>query len=120
MILVDTNAWVTHVRSTDPRLVRMLQANRVVTCDIVEGELRLGAGLPTALAEALASLPKVPSPSAAQTLAEVTRHGQVFRASGVGWADAQIIVAAASAGALVYSSDRAVRTVWRRLGHRLP
>lgn len=120
MILVDTNAWVTHVRSSDPGLVHLLEQSRVVTCDVVIGELLLGAGLPKALTSLLALLPRLPCATAAETLLFVRRHDRVFRSSGVGWADAQIVVAGAEAGALVYSSDRAVRKVWRRLGFRLP
>ncbi len=120
MILVDTNAWVSHVRSTDQRLVGMLNQNRVVTCDVVIGELLLGAGLPRGLTAALALIPRLGSPTAAETLAFVQRHIGLFRSSGVGWADAQIIAAGAHAGALLYSSDTAVRKTWRRLGYRMP
>lgn len=119
MILVDTNAWVRHMRVRDPRLVALLLENRVAAADIVIGELLLGAGLPPALGRDLALLPRVPSPTAAQTREYLERHLRSFRASGVGWADAQIILAAANAGARLYSSDRAVRSVWRKLGFRL-
>ncbi|MBI3183507.1 MAG: PIN domain-containing protein [Myxococcales bacterium] len=119
MILVDTNAWVSHARAKDTRLAAMLEQNRVVTADVVLGELMLGSGLPPALVRDLALLPRLPSPSAAQTRAYIERYRRTFRAFGVGWADAQIILTAADSGALLYSSDGAVRTVWRRLGFRL-
>jgi len=119
VILADTNAWVAHVRRSDDRLVRLLLEARIVTCAVVVGELLLGSGLPPALTDSLSRLPAVPSPSAAETVDYISRHRKTFGASGVGWADAQIIVAAAKAGALVYSSDRAVRSVWKRLGFRL-
>jgi predicted nucleic acid-binding protein len=119
VILVDTNAWVTHVRSADLRLVRLLYENRVVTSEVVLGELLLGAGLPPALVRNLELLPQIPSPGATETREYVERHLRIFRVSGVGWADAQIIASSAKAGALIYSSDRAVRSVWRRLGFRL-
>lgn len=120
MILVDTNAWVSHVRAADARLVRLLLENRVVTCEVVIGELSLGAGLPKALTESLALLPMLPCPTATETRRFIDRHAGAFRSSGVGWADTQIILAAANAGALLYSSDIAVRKVWRKLGYRLP
>ena len=119
MILVDTNAWVAHARASDRRLVQFLQTNRVVTCDVVVGELLLGSGLPPAMAKTLQFLPSVPSPTAEETRRFVERRLRLFRASGVGWADAQILVAAANSGALVFSSDHAVRRVWTRLGFRL-
>ena len=119
MILVDTSAWIGHLRRADARLVRLLSQGRVVTCDVVIGELLLGAGLPRALLPALALLPVLPGPSAPQTLDYLRRHQAAFAASGVGWADVQIIVAAVEAGALVYSLDGAIRRVWRSLGFRL-
>jgi predicted nucleic acid-binding protein len=119
VILVDTNAWVAHARRADVRLAGFLEDNRVVACDVVTGELMLGSGLPKGMARDLARLPSVPSPTAGDTRRFIERHGRVFSASGVGWADAQILLAAINSGALVYSSDRAVRTVWRKLGFRL-
>ncbi|MBL9037896.1 MAG: PIN domain-containing protein, partial [Archangium sp.] len=120
VILVDTNAWVAHIRASDRQLVELLEQDRVVTCDVVLGELALGIGLPNALRTHLALLPMLPSPSAVETRRAIERRLPVFRASGIGWADAQIIVAAAEAGALLYSSDNAMRAVWRKLGFRLP
>ncbi|HET8934228.1 MAG TPA: hypothetical protein VFN67_12335 [Polyangiales bacterium] len=38
------------------------------TCDVVIGELALGAGLPKTLARDLAALPKLPSPTALETV----------------------------------------------------
>ena len=119
MILADTNAWVAHIRRGDGRLVGLLEQNRVVTCDVVLGELMLGAGLPPALHRDLALLPRVPCRTVSQTRGFVERHRAIFRVSGVGWADAEIIAAAADAGALLYSADDAVRAVWRKLGYRL-
>ncbi|MBI2893314.1 MAG: PIN domain-containing protein [Deltaproteobacteria bacterium] len=120
MILVDTNAWVDHLRRSDPRLIGFLRSSRAVTCDVVMGELLLGSGMPTDLHELLARLPVVPSPAAAETRFFVERHRRSFRASGVGWADAQIILAAFASGCRIYSSDKSVRAVWRSLGLRLP
>lgn len=120
MILVDTNAWVSHLRAADRALQALLEQNRVVTCDVVIGELLLGTGIRNDVHQALMQLPMVPCPTAVETRAFVERHHRVFRGSGVGWADAQIILAASSTGALVHSSDRAVRRVWRALGFRLP
>jgi predicted nucleic acid-binding protein len=118
VILVDTNTWISHVRESDPKLVHLLEQNRVVTCNVVIGEFLLGSGLPQRLNKDLPLLPIIPSPSAFETRRFVERHVRIFRSSGVGWADSQILVAATNAGALVYSSDRAVQKVWRQLGFR--
>jgi len=118
LILVDTNAWVRHLREADPRLVTFLLQGRVRTCDVVIGELLLGAGLPARFAKDLGALPRVPSPSPLATREFIERHRRVFAGSGVGWADAQVIHAAVNVGARIHSADRAVRRVSSAL--RLP
>ena len=118
MILVDTSVWVRHLRATDSRLVRLLRDRRVVSCEIVLGELLLSSGLPAGVEADIVLLPKIPSPSAAETISYVRRHQRAFRAAGAGWADAEIIVSAGAAGALLYTADRAQRAVWRALGFR--
>ena len=119
MILVDTSAWIRHLRARDSRLVKLLTELRVVTCDVVVGDLALGSGLPPEFRGLLAHLPKVATPSSRDVLDFITRHDKAFRTVGVGWADAQILAAAANAGALLYSHDSPQRTAWRRLGFRL-
>ncbi|MET0793559.1 MAG: PIN domain-containing protein [Polyangiaceae bacterium] len=116
MILVDTNAWINHLRKRDSRLVSFLSQQRVRTCDVVVGELLLGSGLPKTIASDLAALPHLPSPSATDTRAFINRHRRAFAGAGVGWADAQILVAAAAAGARIHTSDRYVRRLCAALG----
>jgi predicted nucleic acid-binding protein len=111
MILVDTNAWVHHLRKRDARLVQFLLQQRVRTCEVVLGELVLGSGLPKNFAVDLAALPRLPSPTAEETRVFIDRHQKTFAGSGVGWADAQILLAAAKAGARLHTSDRHVRRV---------
>lgn len=116
MILVDTNAWVDHLRRADAKLAQLLREGRVRTCDVVVGELLLGAGLPKGFAKDLGALPHLPSPRPGDTRAFVERHRRSFAGSGVGWADAQIIHAAAIAGAKIYTADRAVGRVAKSVG----
>jgi predicted nucleic acid-binding protein len=116
VILVDTNAWVHHLRKRDPRLVRFLLQQRVRTCEVVVGELLLGSGLPKTFATDLLALPRLPSPTAAETRLFIERHRSGFAGSGVGWADAQIILAASKAGARIHTSDRSVREVCSAIG----
>jgi predicted nucleic acid-binding protein len=42
MILVDTSAWIQHLRKSDTELVTFLKEQRVRACDVVIGELLLG------------------------------------------------------------------------------
>jgi predicted nucleic acid-binding protein len=115
LILVDTNAWVHHLRRKDVRLVQFLLQQRVHTCDVVIGELLLGSGLPKSFAHDLLALPRLPSPNATDTRAFIERHRRAFGGSGVGWADAQIVLAAVKSGARVHTSDRGVRKVCRAI-----
>lgn len=115
MILVDTNAWIHHLRKADGRLARFLNEQRVRTCDVVIGELLLGSGLPAQFARDLLALPRLPSPGATETRTFIERHRRAFAGSGVGWADAQIVLAAEKAGARLHSTDRAVRKLCRSI-----
>lgn len=115
MILVDTNAWIHHLRKADQRLARFLVDQRVRTCDVVIGELLLGSGMPAGFARDLRLLPRLPSPSAAETRIFIERHARAFAGSGVGWADAQIILAAVNAGARIHTADGAVRKLCRSI-----
>jgi predicted nucleic acid-binding protein len=116
VILVDTNAWIHHLRIRDARLVGFLLQQRVRTCDVVVGELLLGSGLPRTFASDLLALPMLASPSAADTRAFIDRHRRALAGSGVGWADAQIILVAMKSGARIHTSDRAVRKVCKAAG----
>jgi predicted nucleic acid-binding protein len=116
VILVDTNAWVRHLREADPHLMQLLRQGRVRTCDVVIGELLLGSGLPARFAKDLMALPRLPSPTPTATLAFIERHRRAFAASGVGWADAQVIHAAMHTGARIHTVDRAVRRVVGAIG----
>jgi predicted nucleic acid-binding protein len=103
----------------DPRLRQFLNQQRVRTCDVVIGELLLGTGLPKTFSRDLCALPRLPSPTATETREFIQRHGRSFAGSGVGWADAQILLSAAGSGAKLHTSDRAVRKLCRPLGVRL-
>jgi predicted nucleic acid-binding protein len=116
VILVDTNAWVQHLRRRDPRLAEFLMQQRVRTCDVVLGELQLGSGMPRDFARLMAALPRVPSPGAEETKLFIERHQRSFAASGVGWADAQILLATAKSGARLHTSDKHVRRVCAAVG----
>jgi predicted nucleic acid-binding protein len=114
VILADTNAWIRHFQRNDERLVAFLLEQRVRTCAVVIGELMLGSGLPRGVSRDLLALPRLPSPAALETREFIERHRRTFGGSGIGWADAQILLAARKAGARLYSSDGAVRRTARR------
>ena len=119
MVLVDTNAWIGHLRARDPRLVRLLSDQRVHTTDVIIGELLLGSGLPPLFARSLQALPRLTSPSGSETHEFVVRHARVLAGAGVGWADVQILISALKHGARLYTSDAAARRVARSVGAAL-
>ncbi|MGZ3748144.1 MAG: PIN domain-containing protein [Pseudobdellovibrionaceae bacterium] len=41
MVLVDTNVWIEHFRSTSPQLIELLMTGNVVTHEFILGELSL-------------------------------------------------------------------------------
>jgi predicted nucleic acid-binding protein len=116
VILVDTNAWIDHLRKPDLRLMEFLRAQRVRTCDVVIGELLLGSGLPKGFKDDLNALPRLPSPTAGETRLFIARHSKTFAGAGVGWADAQILNSAAKSGASIHTSDRHVRRISKKVG----
>lgn len=116
MILVDTSAWIGHLRSRDARLVRFLLERRVRTCDVVLGELLLGSGMPVPFRNDLLALPQLPSPNPKETRVFVERHSSTFAGSGVGWADVQIIHTALASGVRLYTADRYVRRTGKKVG----
>ena len=78
---------------------------------MVVGELLLGSGLPPRFAADLLALPRVPSPTSLETRTFIEHHAKSLRGSGIGWADAQIILAAHKSGARIHTSDDGVRRV---------
>lgn len=120
MILVDTNAWIDHLRKQNLQLVQYLVEGRVRTCDVVIGELLLGTGLPRDFITDLSQLPRLPSPSAPETTSYVQLFARSFSGSGVGWADAQILLTASKAGARIYTADRAVKRLCKKLRVSMP
>ncbi len=61
MILVDTSIWIDHLHSTEARLVRLLEDDRVCVHPMIIGELALGSLKDRALVLGLlSSLPALP------------------------------------------------------------
>lgn len=110
-VLVDTSVWVGYLRAGSPELSagmdRLLAAEAVITCGPVAAELRIGDR------SASGELSAIMSDLARADLgrAEWHRVGEVgaqLRQSGesVPLTDVSIAVAAASAGAALWSLDR--------------
>lgn len=119
MILIDTNTWILFLLGDKTRVGEHLRSQRVRTCDVVIGELNLGSGLPESFRVEFLKMPRLPSPTAGETMQFIDRHRQSLSGAGVGWSDVQVILTAQKAGALLYTEDEAMRELWLDLGYRL-
>ncbi len=116
MILVDTSVWINHLRGEEPRLVSLLNDNRVLVHPMVIGELACGnlhnRGEVLNLLSRLAEIPVVAD---AEVLFFIERHRLMGR--GIGYIDAHLLAATARvAPTLLWTSDRRLMTVATDLG----
>lgn len=115
MILVDTSVWVEHLRHGESRLVALLEEMRVLTHPFVIGELALGQL--EQRSEILDLLGNLPSADAATQTEVLTLIDQrELTGSGIGWVDAHLLAAALLADASLWTLDRKLATVAKRLG----
>ncbi len=110
MILVDTDVWSRHLRERDERLVKILADSRVVLHSWVIGELSLGPGIRLDVLDDLRALPCVPSVSDDELFAFIMLH----RLRGIGWVDAQLLVASLVATVELWTADGNLRDLARR------
>lgn len=116
MILVDTSVWIGHLREGDPALAGWLNSGRVLTHPFVIGELALGhlRQRETVLG-ALSDLPLASLATDAEVLRFIGAHD--LHGRGVGYIDAHLLAAARlTAGAELWTRDRRLHDVARRLG----
>ena len=83
MILVDTSVWINHLRAEEPRLVSLLNDNRVLVYPMVIGELACGnlhnRGEVLNLLSRLAEIPVIAD---AEVLFFIERHRLMGRGIG--------------------------------------
>lgn len=114
MILVDTSVWIDHLRSSDPRLVKLLSAAAVLCHPFIVGEISLG-GLRSRV---LKELQRLPTASVA-TDQEVLRFidDQRLFGRGIGYVDAHLLAAVRlTAGAALWTRDNRLLDTARGLG----
>lgn len=106
MILVDTSIWIDHLRASDERLARLLEAGQVLVHPFVIGELALGnlRNRDTVL-NALQDMPQ----SSVATEPEVLRfigEKDLF-SQGIGYIDAHLLAAVLlTPGSLLWTRDK--------------
>jgi predicted nucleic acid-binding protein len=114
-MLVDTSVWVDHLAKGNPRLVDLLEAGAVETHPFVIGELSLGRlRRREETLVYLSALPAVPVAEYQEVMALV--EGSDLAGSGIGWVDAHLLASAAIGGSRVWTLDRPLASVARRLG----
>jgi predicted nucleic acid-binding protein len=115
VILVDTSVWVDHLRRGSSRLRALLDAGEVVCHPMVIGEIALGQlsrrGEVLAL---LAELPVAVDVGHAEVRHMVDAHA--LAGSGIGWVDAHLLASALLGVTPIWTLDRPLATLARRLG----
>jgi len=115
MILVDTSIWIDHIRSSNVRLVSLLEADLVVMHPWVLGELASGnlADRP-AMLYLLKSMPQAAPASDDELLFFMEKH--CIWGKGVGYLDMHLLAAAALASLKIWTRDRRLGEVAALLG----
>jgi predicted nucleic acid-binding protein len=113
--LVDTSVWVDHLRRGHAALAARLREGVVCTHPFVIGELACGhlARRREVLA-LLDALPRLPAVSHHEAMVFV--EARRLAGQGIGWIDVHLLASAAVGGARVWTLDRRLHTVARRLG----
>lgn len=115
MILVDTSAWVDHLRVADQQLARLLQDGAVCCHPFVVGELACGTlKHRSEILRLLRNLPQCPLVGHEEALEFVETHG--LMGSGLGWIDVHLLASARLGGGRLWTKDRRLAQAARRLG----
>ncbi|GLS32090.1 hypothetical protein SAMN04488498_10634 [Mesorhizobium albiziae] len=92
MILADTSVWIDHLRSSDERLVALLERTEVVMHSFVSGELALGNLAQRAIIlGTLQDLPQASVASDEEVLHFIEKRSLFGR--GIGYVDAHLLAA---------------------------
>ena len=119
MILVDTSVWVEHLRRRSRKLADLLQQGQVGCHPFVIGEIALGTL--KRRAEVLGLLAELPA-------SRIVRHEdalalveeRALAGSGIGWLDAHLLASALVERWALWTLDRRLGDVARRLNSGLP
>jgi hypothetical protein len=113
-VLVDTSVWVDHFRRGNDLLADRLRGGEAWTHPFVIGELACGAlERRREILGLLATLPHAPLLEHRDVLEFVESHG--LMAQGIGWIDVHLLASATVGGIPVWTLDRRLHSVARRL-----
>ena len=115
MVLVDTSVWIDHLRSSEPLLVQLLEAERVLCHAFVRGELALGhLKQRQAILGLLDNLPQAPIAFADEINAYIEKH--LLYGLGIGFIDVHLLAATQLAiNTKLWTRDKRLLAVATRL-----
>lgn len=108
MTLVDTSAWIDHLRAADARLSELLDENQVLVHPFVLGEL--ACGTLRRRSEILGHLRQLPQASLARD--EEVHHlleAHRLEGKGLGWIDLHLLASARLHGVDLLTHDQRLR-----------
>jgi predicted nucleic acid-binding protein len=115
VILVDTSVWVDHLRRDNAELGRRLLDGDVMSHPFVVGELACGhLAKRGELLSLLQTLPAVPMARHAEVLELVGARRLYGR--GLGWVDVHLLASAVLSQTPIWTLDKKLDAVARRLG----
>jgi hypothetical protein len=114
MMLADTSVWISHLRRSDPTLVKLLINGEVLMHPFVLGELACGnlKERPKILAH-LAALPSAIVATDAEVLDLIERHK--LQGQGLGWIDAHLLASGLLSHCRLWTIDKRLREASARL-----
>jgi predicted nucleic acid-binding protein len=117
MMLVDTSVWIGHLRTGDPALVGILEADLVVTHSLVIGELSCGDLKHRA--DTLRWLRALPQATAAadEEVGLLIEERKLY-GKGIGWLDAHLIASALLTNCRLWTLDGRLAVAAKRAGVR--
>jgi predicted nucleic acid-binding protein len=114
VILVDTSVWIDHFRDRRSDLAALLNRGEVLMHPFVAGELACGNLLARKITiELLEQLPSITVADHVEVMAFIERRS--LHGRGVGYIDAHLLASAAIDGARLWTKDRRLQMVARKL-----
>lgn len=115
MILADTSVWIEHFRRGLPRFEQELRQNRILTHQVVIGELATGnLSSRKSTLSFLQRLPAVKCATAEECLVFLESHRVYGRC--IGWNDVQLLAAARLSNVMLWTVDKCLAEASSNLG----
>ena len=119
MILIDSSVWIDHLRSGYRLLIEALERDAVVMHPFVVGEIACGSLTNRAsILDLLQQLPMATVAESDEVLGFIESHK--LHGKGIGYIDVHLLASAAIGGAKLWTRDRRLDAVARKLGCALP